>query len=417
MPFKRIISSALISGLLLVSIPAGVSAVPKVAAGKTCKTFKQRTTFQGQSFTCIKSGKKLVWSKDALVKKTSSDQVPNQPSQPAPSPSPSVAQEAVPTSFSDLYEKRSGIAFSIWSKFQANLKKSEVTLPEIDYYRGPSTGIYVQDPAFDFKLVAQLFPNIKLPKKFVVFYWSSKDKDTVAAKALSIMGAENEQKNVNETTGPFINCNSPTSCEVGHALIGLDGTAYIGIGLPDTLEEAERSGGGKGGVERVEFYHALQLFNYFNNSLQINSQGRNIQSPNLPPTWLNIGGENLVSTALCYRDDLATFKKVSGLKNWTDQVVPNFSPEWISSYLNIENLGKNWSDSGLSTARANILMGEYLMEIFVSIKGPSVLLDFHQQMSKKKSFQETFESLFGTTWETAKPELIKVIYDRYLNNY
>ena len=334
-----------------------------------------------------------------------------------PTPTPTQILIEIPTSFSDLYEKRKGIAYSVWSKFSATVSKSEATLPPIEIYRGPNTPTYVKDPNSYFKQVVQLFPGVTLPKKFVVFYWNQKDLDEVTKMALSIMGAENIKKNLDETTGPFVRCNNPTNCDVGGALIGIDGTAYIGIGLADTQAEAESSGGGNGGVEKVEFYHALQLFNYHTNSLPIPSQGRNLQSVYLPPFWLNIGGENLVSNGLANSKNYDPFKQIGGYKNWADQVVPNFGIDWLNEYLDIKYVNTNWKDSGYATVRPHVLMGSYLSEIFTAIKGPSVLLDFHEQMSKKASFTAVFQRIFGVTWDEAKPELVRVIYDRYLNNY
>lgn len=334
---------------------------------------------------------------------------------PAPTPTPSLI--ALPTSFSDLYEKREGISYSTWSKMAGKISQKDVQLPPIEIVRGPNTPIYVEDPSFYFKQVVQLFPGISLPKKFVVFYWTNQDKDVVAAKALAIMGKENDQKNYSETTGPWVDCYTPTSCDVGHALIGLDGTAYLGIGLPETRAEAERSGGGKGGVEKVEFYHALQLFNYHTNSLVLKGSGQNIQSPYFPPIWLNYGGENLTNDSLKHYGNYMNFKNTRGLKGWIDQAIPNFSIEWLNIYLDTKNLGKDWNDSSYSKAQPHAIMGAYLTEIFVSIKGPSVLLDFHEQMSKKVSFSDAFQNIFGVSWQAAQPELVKVIYDRYLNNY
>jgi hypothetical protein len=268
-----------------------------------------------------------------------------------------------------------------------------------------------------FKQVLQLFSGYSVPKKVVVFYWNHKDIDAVASKALSIMGKENDQKNLDETNGPFVSCYTPTSCEVGHAFIGIDGTAYLGMGIPDTLAEAESSGGGKGGLEKVEFYHALQLFNYHVNSLLLKSAGQNFQSPYLPPSWLNIGSENLITTSLKYLNDFSGFSQSTSYKDWTNQVIPKFGQDWLNNYLDISNLGKVWSDAGFATGGTNVVMGSYLTEIFVAIKGPSVMLDFHDQMSKKKTFTEAFENIFGLTWQSAQPEIAKVIYDRYLNNY
>jgi hypothetical protein len=362
----------------------------------------QKVVYLEKTYKCVKSGRKLIWNKGVFVR---------------PTPTPTQILIAVPTSFSDLFEKRKGIAYSIWSKLNATVSKSEGTLPPIEIYRGPNTPTYVKDPNSYFRQVVRLFPGVALPKKFVVFYWNQKDLDEVTKMALSIMGAENIKKNLDETTGPFVRCNGPTNCDVGGALIGIDGTAYIGIGLADTQAEAESSGGGNGGVEKVEFYHALQLFNYHSNSLPILSQGRNLQSVYLPPFWLNIGGENLVSHGLANSNNYDRFKQSTGYKDWTDQVVPTFSTDWLNEYLDIKYVNTNWKDSGYATVRPHVLMGSHLSEIFTAIKGPSVLLDFHEQMSKKASFTDVFQRIFGVTWEEAKPELVKVIYDRYLYNY
>ena len=336
---------------------------------------------------------------------------------PSSTPTPTPNSIDVPTRFTDLYAKRDGISYSIWSKINSKMSQNDVQLPPIEIYRGPNTPIYVEDPSIYFKQIIKLFPGINLPKKIVVFYWTNQDKDVVAAKALSIMGRENDQKNYDETTGPWVTCYTTTSCDVGHALIGLDGTAYLGIGIPDTLAEAQKSGGGKGGVEKVEFYHALQLFNYHTNSLVLKAGGQNIQSSFLPPTWLNIGGENLVNLGLSYSENYSNFKYGTRYKDWVNQTIPNFSVEWLNNYLNISNLGKDWSDAGIRTGGANVVMGSFLTEIFVSLKGPSVLLDFHEQMSKQISFADAFQNIFGASWQSAQPEIAKVIYDRYVRNY
>ena len=364
-------------------------AVPEVPAPKSASTFTQHAARPPRPFV-----------------------VPgNQNQKPTPTPIP------VPTSFSDLFEKREGISFAVWSQMSSKISQKEPKLPQIEIIRGPNTPIYVEDPSVYFKQVVQLFPDIILPKKFVVFYWTNQDRAVVAANALAIMGKENDQKNYEETTGPWVDCYTPTSCDVGHALIGIDGTAYLGIGIPDTRAEAERTGGGIGGIEKVEFYHALQLFNYHSNSLVLKSAGQNIQSPFMPPTWLNLGTENLVNRGLKNIDSYSNYKNGTRYKFWVDQVIPNFSVDWLNNYLNVSNLGKDWSDAGFRTGGANKVMGSFLTEIFVSLKGPSVMLQFHDQMSRKVTFTDAFQNIFGISWQSAQPELSKVIYDRYIGDY
>jgi hypothetical protein len=413
MRIRGSLASGLLISLAFALIPVAAVSAQKITPGSTCKVLNQKVVYQSKSYTCTKSGKKLTWNKGVAIK----NPAPNPAAIPTPTPVPTVTPIAVPTSFSDLYEKRKGIAYSIWSKFNATVSKSEVTLPPIEIYRGPNTPTYVKDPNSYFKQVVQLFPGVSLPKKFVVFYWNQKDLDEVTKMALLIMGAENIKKNLDETTGPFVRCNGPTNCDVGGALIGIDGTAYIGIGLADTQAEAESSGGGNGGVEKVEFYHALQLFNYHTNSLPILSQGRNLQSVYLPPFWLNIGGENLVSNGLANSKNYDRFRQSTGYKNWTDQVVPNFSMDWLNDYLDIKYVNTNWKDSGFATVQPHVLMGSHLSEIFTAIKGPSVLLDFHEQMSRKVTYTDAFQNIFGISWQSAQPEIAKVIYDRYMGDY
>ncbi|CAN2188368.1 hypothetical protein MCEMRE22_00477 [Candidatus Nanopelagicaceae bacterium] len=390
-----------------------------VKAGSNCTKAGSKSVSGGKSYTCIKSGKKLLWDKGVLV--PVAKPAPSVSASAVPAPTPSATAKsvdiAIPTSIADLYEKRKGIAYSVWSKFNKAVSQPDVTLPPIEIYRGPNTPTYVKNPNSYFKQVVQLFPGVALPKKFVVFYWNQKDLAEVTKMALSIMGAQNIQKNIDETSGPFVRCNNDTNCDVGGALIGTDGTAYIGIGLADTQAEAESTGGGNGGVEKVEFYHALQLFNYHTNSLAIPSIGRNMQSVYLPPFWLNIGGENLVSNGLSNAMNYERSKQISGYKNWADQIIPGFNEDWINEYLDIKNVNTRWKDSSYLSYRPHVLMGSYLSEIFMAIKGPSVLLDIHERMSKKASFTDAFQGIFGVSWEQAKPELVKVIYDRYLYNY
>ena len=416
---RKAISGTLTLSLLLSIISSSLVAQAAVKSGSVCTKAGATSVVGGKKFTCVKSGKKLVWDKGVLV--PVAKPAPSASSSAVPAPSPSSTAKTVdiatPTSITDLYEKRKGIAYAVWSKFNSAVAQKEPTLPVIEIHRGPNTPTYVKDPNSFFRQVVQLFPDVALPKKVVVFYWNQKDLSAVTSMAQSIMGAENIKKNLDETTGPFVRCNNATNCDVGGALIGIDGTAYLGIGLADTQAEAESTGGGNGGVEKVEFYHALQLFNYHTNSLPIFSQGQNLQSANLPPFWLNIGGENLVSNGLANAKNYESYRQMSGYKNWADQVVPGFNEDWINEYLDIKNVNTRWKDSSYLSYRPHVLMGSYLSEIFMAIKGPAVLLDIHERMSKKASFTDAFQGIFGVSWEQAKPELVKVIYDRYLYNY
>ena len=57
----------LLSLTLVFTLIAPISAQAAVKAGASCKKAGQTTTIAGKKFTCVKSGKKLVWSKGVAV--------------------------------------------------------------------------------------------------------------------------------------------------------------------------------------------------------------------------------------------------------------------------------------------------------------------------------------------------------------
>ena len=72
----------------LIGSTAVVTASAAVKAGGTCKKFNSTTTVSGYKYTCIKSGKKLVWSKGVKVVAKA---------KPTPTPTPSATATATPT--------------------------------------------------------------------------------------------------------------------------------------------------------------------------------------------------------------------------------------------------------------------------------------------------------------------------------
>ena len=77
---KTLIALILVFGLL---IPLNATAAIK--AGDVCKKAGQTSTYMGKKYTCVKSGKKLVWNKGVLI----------------PTPKPSVTPTPIPTAIGD----------------------------------------------------------------------------------------------------------------------------------------------------------------------------------------------------------------------------------------------------------------------------------------------------------------------------
>ena len=89
-PMKRALAIALVAVLALGVSPSISSAAVK--AGAACKKEGQVSKKAGKEYTCIKKGKKLVWSKGVVIKSAAPAVTPTPTLTPAPIPTPTVTQ-------------------------------------------------------------------------------------------------------------------------------------------------------------------------------------------------------------------------------------------------------------------------------------------------------------------------------------
>jgi hypothetical protein len=78
---KRMLSVLMVVALCVAPFPQASAATAK--AGASCPKLKATSIVKGKKFTCIKSGKKLVWNKGVLVKAPAA--------KPSPTPTNSIS--------------------------------------------------------------------------------------------------------------------------------------------------------------------------------------------------------------------------------------------------------------------------------------------------------------------------------------
>ena len=96
MRIKVLIVKGLLAALPLTLIPAVAISAQKITTGSKCKVQKQKIIYLDKSYTCIKTGKKLVWNKGVVVVK------PTPTPTPTPTPAPTVATSTLTNSSSYL---------------------------------------------------------------------------------------------------------------------------------------------------------------------------------------------------------------------------------------------------------------------------------------------------------------------------
>ena len=127
---RKFLGALIVASLLV----APINAIAAVKAGDACKKAGSTATVNGKKFTCVKSGKKLVWNKGVVVTKPKPEPVVTPPVTPSPkpsataSPSPTISPQPIvekaPSGFDDLVENFRGVYVGVWnssnSKIEAN---------------------------------------------------------------------------------------------------------------------------------------------------------------------------------------------------------------------------------------------------------------------------------------------------------
>lgn len=124
--------SLLIASLSLFLVPASAT----VKAGSVCKKAGITSVVASKTYTCIKSGKKLAWSKGIGVT--------------APIPK-------APTSFDDLVQNYEGITYTAWSKSRTKIITSTKTDFNFKLVLGPSSVLTNKNPIDAINLVSRLY--------------------------------------------------------------------------------------------------------------------------------------------------------------------------------------------------------------------------------------------------------------------
>lgn len=76
MKLRRLVASGILMALASALISGPSFSASKITPGSACKVYKSKVIYQGKQFTCIKSGKKLIWSKGVVVKKPTPTPIP-----------------------------------------------------------------------------------------------------------------------------------------------------------------------------------------------------------------------------------------------------------------------------------------------------------------------------------------------------
>ena len=410
-----------LSGLLILvlSIPlSSLAAVSAPKAGNACPKNGATQSYKGLKFTCIKSGKKLLWDKGVKVNSSSATAkpvptpFPSPTSSPAATPEPSFSptprplpssststfvEPLAPTSFQDLEFRKEGINYWAWKKANQKIKNTSPNLGTIKISTGPNTVPDNPNPMIAITLVSRLFGNFNQAREVRVVYASEKDIEWGQSQINSLCPEYECGYDVKGEAKKA--CNIPvTPCWGGLAVRNAK------LEIPMIYMTASDWGKSdanhtQGTLEAHEYAHTIQ---------QLNAVLGKSNGWYTIPRWLVEGGATWIQSSSVFYDNYISYltERNRNIQDLKSRIHPN--SEWIVTFLNPEPV-KDWLFWEKYENWRLYDVGLLATEILASIGGPDAIMDIFKGVGEGNTFTDVFEKVFGITWKQAVPILARII--------
>ena len=352
-------------------------AVAAVKAGATCTKAGSISTVAGKKYTCIKSGKKLVWDKGVTV-------VPAKSSTPVG-----------PTSFNDLEANYSGVPYWAWKKSGDVLAVSKPKSAQLTILIGPNSHPVYEIPQVAISQVSRLFPSYQESKEYVLIYFNYQDLSWAEAQFNKYIGTNGGY----DTSGEVKKlCPGEKACQsasaVRNQVTGIS-VSLITAGLASSADKHFQTGA----IEAHEYFHTIQ-----------NAQFDGVQrNTGVVPRWLTEGSASFIENAAINYDSFDKYKIAKASLLTELQYRKEFNEQKLLAFLDAPSLGKDWSSWDAYPTQRVYDIGMLVTEVMVSIKGPEVILEQYKLVASGMTYQQAFEKVFGISWSEGVKILAKAI--------
>ena len=398
---KKLLAVFVTSALFLVPL----NAVAAVKAGDACKKVGTTATANGKKFTCVKSGKKLVWNKGIAIPKPKPVELPAPtptPSvsvTPSPSPTPAPIIEKAPTGFNDLVENFKGVYIGVWNSSNAKITANPVLDVKQNIFLGPNTKLPNVEIPEMYSRGTQFFAGFVQPKKFNALYFVFEDIKWAEDKVLQLYSQPGEIQQVAR------NCQSAQRCNGANANVPQLDTGHANYGV---VIGASNPYHAKGGIEIHEYAHMVQMMQFQGKPTQKMSGGLG-----LLPNWFVEGHAHLAGNVGSART-LAEYREFRSFwLNANAEGLPGYWPESIESFY--EKLAPGKFDPSVNSNVYSI--GYFTVEALASIKGVDSTIEIVKQVSDGATWEQAFLKVYGITWKEAAPILAKTVSRMFLERY
>jgi hypothetical protein len=371
------LKNKLIAFTLIFSLSLALPLVPTAAAvkaGTACKTAGIKSVVSGKTFTCVKSGKKLMWDKGVA---------PSKPTQPL-----------APAGFNDLEANYSGVSYWAWKKSSEKILASSSTSIPLEYLLGANAKLNYKTPEYAFSQVNKLFSGSILPKKIVFLAFSFQDRDWAMSQMKQIV-PDTESQWIKDVA-----CPREDFCVGGGSFHNLSNKTAL-IVITTGIDPNNVSNSISGTVEAHEYTHSIEQ----SSSDALRPSVSLLKNP-WPPNWIWEGLAQFSQHAAIYSDSFDKYseyrKKASG------EIFNNslWNARYIEGYFQT-NLTNEWASKYPRWRQYDL--GAMLIEILVAIKGPDSAMQLFRESVNGGGFEAAFLRIYGTSFDSVLPIISRTI--------
>ena len=370
-------------------------ATAAVKPGDACKKAGQLSTSSGVKYTCVKSGKKLVWNKGVAVKKPAptptaiGDPIGAVGSTPTPTPTPTAKPVITTLTFDDLVENYTEISRIAWTKSRDAIQASTKKAPPFRVSIGPNTELIYKTPEIAFDLVSKLYSGYEVSPNLVVLSFNFADVDWAVTQM---------QKEVPVVDSRWIKgsaCKTQATCWGGGVFIDDKDRALLVI--TTEIKDANHL---TGTLEAHEYTHAIQQ-----NQMVKVYQLWPMTEP-WPPTWYVEGHAEFSQNAAIYYKSFEEY--LSSRKEVIQELIkgPKYTSDYMQEFFSVKQ-NEDWYKKYDSWRQYDI--GSMFAEILVAIKGPASTMEMWKLAGLGIKFEDAFEKIYGISFAKALPIMSKAI--------
>jgi hypothetical protein len=359
-----------------------VPAFGAVKAGTVCKKLGSTSIASGKKYTCIKSGKQMVWDKGVLV------------------PKETISAPLAPTSFEYLPARIDGIIYGAWLKASQQIQQTSSPLGAVNIVVGPNTTPIDAKSLDSLNLLSKLYASTSQVKNLNIVKYS-KDDIAWAQQQYESLRPNNYRANVAANY-----CRKSSGCVGGIAGINANSEGVILLGQGGKYEYPLEENVMDGLVLAHEYTHTIQAIN------AVCRGGAGCYGD--LPQWLMEGSAEWSAAAAKLSgkySDYVTFRTKNLANTYANS--STLTSEWINTFLNPNPVflpnQDNWAYWSKFPSDSVYSIGLMATEILVNIKGPAGIMKMYESVGRGQTFVDAFKAEYGISWSEACPIIASAI--------